>query len=97
MGRLTEKEYRQQAERLKRIREVSADYLAALKRLRPSSIVSSRLIPLPALHPPRHQLSVGLFRLCHRLNVLDTNLSVQVLCVFHGDFAFSGSPGIRAG
>ena len=36
MGRLTEEEYRSQAERLKRIRELSADYLAALKRLRRS-------------------------------------------------------------
>lgn len=31
---LNEKELRQQEERLKRIREVSADYLAALKRRR---------------------------------------------------------------
>jgi CRISPR/Cas system-associated endoribonuclease Cas2 len=31
-GRLNEEELRQQEERLKRIREVSADYLAALKR-----------------------------------------------------------------
>ena len=35
-GRLTKEEYRSQADRLKRFREVSADYLAALKRLRPS-------------------------------------------------------------
>jgi CRISPR/Cas system-associated endoribonuclease Cas2 len=33
-GRLNEEELRQQEERLKRIREVSADYLAALKRPR---------------------------------------------------------------
>jgi CRISPR/Cas system-associated endoribonuclease Cas2 len=33
-GRLNEEELRQQEERLKRIREVSADYLAALKRRR---------------------------------------------------------------
>lgn len=34
LGRVDEEEYRQHEERLKRIREVSADYLAALKRLR---------------------------------------------------------------
>ena len=33
-GRLNEEELRQQEERLKRIREVSADYLAALTRHR---------------------------------------------------------------
>lgn len=32
-GRLTDEEYRPHAERLTRIREVSADYLAALRRL----------------------------------------------------------------
>jgi hypothetical protein len=31
-GRLTKEEYRTQADRLKRIHEVSADYIAALKR-----------------------------------------------------------------
>jgi hypothetical protein len=34
MGRLTEEEYRQRAARLERIRELAADYLAALKRER---------------------------------------------------------------
>jgi len=34
LGRVSEEEYRQDEQRLKRIREVSADYLAALKRSR---------------------------------------------------------------
>ena len=34
LGRVDEEEYRQHEDRLKRIREVSADYLAELKRCR---------------------------------------------------------------